>query len=366
VGHERQHNVDVEALVQELRSEAADLRAKLDSSAPARGGAGVPPTTPIERLRGLADPRGGPLRSHRRTLGALALALKRGLIRLLTPIWDQQTRFHHEVVDLLEETSTTIDGGTGSLAARLDALDQRLVVIENTLARDPRRSGDAPGSAGFDYERFEETFRGAPERLRESQRTYLRFFSGPGCGPVLYLGCGNGIFLELLRSAGIEARGVDRSAGAVARCRAAGLDVDRGDLLAGLEACADRSLGAVVSIQVLEHLSLPVILRLLRVAKRKIRPGGLLLAETVNLASLLVFARAWTIDPTHRQPLHPLTLRFLVEEAGFSRSELIYSGAPGPTERMELPPEGGAGAHNAALLNALVFGPQDYAVVARA
>jgi O-antigen chain-terminating methyltransferase len=84
----------------------------------------------------------------------------------------------------------------------------------------------------------------------------------------------------------------------------------------------------------------------------------------VNVQSLIAHTKAWTIDPTHRQPLHPLTLRFLVEQAGFARSEIVYSGELEESVRLESEGEADARARNVAKLNSLLFAPQDYAVVA--
>lgn len=372
-------SVDVEALVAELEAEAADLREKLGPSA-------IPALEPeptsssaakdvgrhaplllrdfaasLERLRALADPRSSEVQSHRGPVGAPILAAKRLLIRLLTPIWDQQTTFQRALVDQLAEVGEAVQSSWERADHRLASVERRLLALEDQLAR----SSDAAGSAepGFDYERFEAAFRGDPATITEKLRPYLDHFES---GPVLDLGCGDGTFLALLRDRGIEARGVDQSAGAVERAKASGFDVKRGDLLEALEACADESLGGVVSIQVFEHLTLPTLVQVLRTARRKLRPGGILLAETVNLASLITFSRSWTIDPTHRQALHPLTLRFLVEDAGFSRAELLYSGHVEPEHRMEVRSDDSAESRNAAILNEIVFGPQDYAVVARA
>ncbi len=74
--------------------------------------------------------------------------------------------------------------------------------------------------------------------------------------------------------------------------------------------------------------------------------------------------RAWTIDPTHRQPMHPLTLRFLAEQAGFARCELVYGSEVEDGTALEKEQRGEAAERNVARLNALVYGPQDYALVA--
>lgn len=363
-------SVDVDALIEEVRRDADRLRAEIGPAVTKTAelpGASIKmePSRPgprLDQLRGLANPRGGPVLSHRGLLGKPILALKRVLIRLLTPIWDQQTQFGEALVSEIGDLSEDMRRAVVRLEGQLLQLDRRITALEERHLGQGGPPEDL--DPGFDYEQFEAAFRGSPDRVREAQRAYLRFFAEPGAGPVLDLGCGEGLFLELLREAGVDARGVDRSAGAAQRARDVGLNVDCGDLLETLGACPDGSLGGVVCLQVVEHLSLPTTLHLIRTAKQKLRPGGVLLLETVNLASLIVFARAWSIDPTHRQALHPLTLRFLVEQAGFEGAELLYSGEA--EAHLEVPGEDGLQQRNATLLNEILFGPQDYAVIARA
>jgi len=364
---------NVEALVEDLRREAEELRRRLGpspSDAPSTAvrvsayadrDAATATEARIDRLRALADPRGGPLRSHREAVGGLVLAVKRLLIRLLTPIWEQQTQFDRAAVDAIAD----LREAQGRLAHEHDDLDRRLRRIEDALARGTLPASFDPAfDPAFDYGRFEARFRD-PERTREKQRRYLAYFPAPDAGPVLDLGCGDGTFLRLLRECSVAGFGVERGKVAVERARAAGLDVREGDLLDALAACADASLGGVVAFQVVEHLTLPAVVRLVRLARRKLRPGGCLILETVNLASLIVHARAWTIDPTHRLPLHPLTLRFLVDDAGFRDSELVYSGPVEPERRLETSGTDPLGARNVEILNEVLFGPQDCAVVAR-
>jgi len=170
--------------------------------------------------------------------------------------------------------------------------------------------------------------------------------------------------IVLVRPARAEPARVDHDERGAAECRSRSLDVRHGDLLQALEDVPDATLGGVVSFQVVEHLPLSKTVHLLAVARRKLRPGGCLVVETVNVQSLITHARSWTLDPSHRQPLHPLTLRFLVDGAGFVRSEIVYSGEVEVETRLEVAESGDVAARNAARLNALVLGPQDYAVVA--
>jgi 2-polyprenyl-3-methyl-5-hydroxy-6-metoxy-1,4-benzoquinol methylase len=144
-----------------------------------------------------------------------------------------------------------------------------------------------------------------------------------GHAPVLDLGSGRGELLALLREAGIEARGVDANADMVAFARAEGLDVEQATAHDALAASEDGSLGAVTALQVLEHLPPPDLAALLALAHAKLRPGGLLVAETID-PSTPAALRNYFADLTHAQPLVPETLELLVRGAGFRETETIH------------------------------------------
>ena len=317
---------------------------------------------PLAQLATTAEPGDAEFHSHRKRLGGAVVAAKHTLRRLLTPILDRQASFNRSVLQSFERLEADLLDQFGSIARQLEGLDDRLASLEHRMAAAPEL--DRLGDEGFDYIAFEEAFRGDREHVRSAQARYLDYLRGELGGPVVDLGCGRGEFLELLRDAGVPAFGIEQNATLAARCRALGLDVRQGDAIAALSEVEDRSLGAVVSFQVVEHLGLVRVGELLRLARRKLRPGGCWIAETVNVASLITYARGWSIDPTHNRPLHPLTLRFLVDQAGFARSELVFGGEVAADTRLEGEGEGEPCARNAARLNATLFGPQDYAVVA--
>jgi len=178
---------------------------------------------------------------------------------------------------------------------------------------------------------------------------------------VLDLGCGRGEFLALLVEAGIEARGIDADADMVAYARGEGLNVDQGDALAALEKLDDGSLGGVFAAQLLEHLPPPALVRLLELSARKLRPGGVLVAETINPISPLAL-RNYFADLTHAQPLVPETLELLARQAGFAEVEKRFLNEP--EERLTVPDDP-VMARNVRRLNELLFAPLDYAIVAR-
>ncbi len=94
---------------------------------------------------------------------------------------------------------------------------------------------------------------------------------------------------------------------------------------------------------------------------RKLRPGGLLVAETINPLSPLAL-RNYFADLTHAQPLVPETLALLAGQAGFQRTEVRFLNEP--EEKLAVPEDPVLG-ENARRLNELLFGPLDYALLAR-
>jgi O-antigen chain-terminating methyltransferase len=216
------------------------------------------------------------------------------------------------------------------------------------------------------YLRFENRFRGTPEDVRRRQAAYLPLFSAQG--PVLDLGCGRGEFLEALRDAGRPGSGVDLNAGMVALCRDKGLDVVQGDLLDTLAAEPDGSLGGVFAAQVIEHLPPARLRRLADLALAKLSAGGALVLETINPLSVFALVQIYFLDPTHRAPVHPEALRFLLETSGFGEVDIRFVGELGEEKLEPLPGADAAASlinRNLDRLNALLFAPPGYAAVGR-
>lgn len=225
-----------------------------------------------------------------------------------------------------------------------------------------------PASSGLDAWMAAAAFRGDEAVLRDGQRRYVELFAGRR--DVLDIGCGRGVFLELLRDAGVPATGVDADRDMALWCREKGLAVTCADALAHLAQTPAASLGGIFCAQVVEHLATPDMLRLIELAVRALRPDGLLVIETLNPESLLVLYRWFWVDLTHQRLVHPQTLRVIVEAAGLRQIEVRH--VPPPPGALRLPVLTLPGVEAADLaafndatryLNDLLFGSFDYAII---
>lgn len=156
------------------------------------------------------------------------------------------------------------------------------------------------------------------------QRKFVRYLAGLP-GPIVDVGCGRGMFLAELKTAGYQAVGVDSSAEAVAACRARGLDIVQADALEYLESQTDR-LGGIFLSHVVEHLTPRQVVRFLSLARRALRPGGRLVIVTPNVADLWTMTEVFWLDTTHVRPYPILLLKKLCDEAGI---QPITSGSHG-------------------------------------
>ncbi len=289
------------------------------------------------------------------SFNALTLESSHGLLRGLASLQSQLLKLCQDIEHWEEST-------VAARERRAAIQDARLATLESAGPRSPEVR--APSGASLPptltpgvYSLFEERFRGSPQEIADKQRFYLSFLKDIP-GPVFEVGCGRGEFLELLRAKGIRASGVDINPIAVAGCRERGLEVEADDGLEALSRQAAESLGAVVAFQVVEHWSAEATFAFLREARRTLASGGVLIAETINTDSLSAL-KAFYLDPSHVRPVPPEALKFLAEAAGFADARIEYRAPLSEQERLAETSE------NERKLNRLLFGPQDYALIAR-
>jgi SAM-dependent methyltransferase len=310
-----------------------------------RGPVEVPERSWPERLRArlrtglllLARPQA---RYQREIDDAIVAGLHRAEteLALLRERYTEQTEY---LEDLLRELVLTaeslrravldVDATLAPVVAELSALPY---MADSRFERLPSPVGEVIGfpphtlrpAKGSDYVAFEELFRGPADRVAESQRPYLALVRDHV--PLLDVGCGRGEFLALLAEEGIPARGIDNDPGMVERCRALGVDATLADANEYLETVEDQTLGTVFSAQVVEHLPHGELQRMLELARRKLRPGGLFIAETVNPHRISALKTFW-VDLSHQHPIFPEVALALCAIAGFDSAYVFAPGFDG-------------------------------------
>ena len=325
-----------------------------------------------------ADLVGFALTSTLKGVGRVSTAARGALRRAMFQVLYRQSEHNRASDELIRSHEAQLEALAATVRAQLDiqgAADERFGVLERRLARIEvssvtlARRASRAGPVDIDYLAFTERFGDTSEEVRERQRRYVPRFEG--LSDVVDVGCGRGEFLGLLREAGISASGVDSDEAMVVRCREVGLDVIQGEAVRFLGGHPEESLGGIFAGHLVEHLERQEVVELVRVAFGRLRPGGVMVIETVNPMCLLTYATFYG-DFTRVGPLPPLALKWLAEACGFAGVEIEYT-SPSPAERKLRPlptsgrDEAQVEAFNRGLAgaNELLFGFQEYAVIAR-
>jgi O-antigen chain-terminating methyltransferase len=178
------------------------------------------------------------------------------------------------------------------------------------------------------YTAFENQFRGEREDIFNRLKVYLPLLEEAKVGtsdfPILDVGCGRGEWLELLRESGYTATGLDHNRVMVDYCRSREFEVVEGDVIAYLRTLPDLSLGAVTGFHIIEHLPFPILIKLFNEVVRVLKPGGLAIFETPNPKNIVVGACNFYADPTHKNPLFPDTIQFILDSQGLSKVKILY------------------------------------------
>jgi SAM-dependent methyltransferase len=258
------------------------------------------------------------------------------------------------------------------IAGRFDhlQLESRLARLERARKAAPAAPAPTNGGDGgsqeivvpaFDYEMFEDRFR--PESsVRERQQTYVELLRHHK--RVVDLGCGRGELIEMLKAEGVSAYGVEIDPDFIALLEQKGIEVVAKDAVAHLEEIQPGAIDGVVGSHLVEHLPATSVARLVPLAAEKLADGGTLILETPNPESVVAGSVNFHRDLTHVRPIHPDTLAFLAESAGFSKVE-IRRLSPVPDEERLPSPSDQPLNEIVQQLNDLLYGYQDYAVVAR-
>lgn len=356
--------------------------------------------------------------THRRGLiGRLMLRFKRFLFVFIHDIMfhdylEVEEEFHVNLVRFLNDMSRYVDARdnyTLSRLARLDdekslaifgvekqlrdlsvafesrvkTLDQMIRGLEGIVndepsirSTQPPRASESPANtapADISYLLLENRFRGSETEIERRLKVYPPMFASAR-GKVLEIGSGRGELQRLFKNAKIESYGVDLDQAMVNVANSAGCNTQFGDGIAHLRSLPDRSLGGLVAIQVVEHLTRHQLHELFALAKVKLLPGSTIAFETINPQSVLALSSNYFRDPTHVWPMHPDTLGYMATLAGLTIKEVLPLSPVSPNELLkEIPVDS---SHlpavkdaisrineNIKQLNRLLYGHQDYCLV---
>jgi hypothetical protein len=241
-----------------------------------------------------------PIGSRRKGLGPLIVLVKKVMRKLMRPymeaVFQQQREFNRQVVQII------------------DNLNQ--LIVRDRVRANPGRV-DRLAFA----QRWAPPFEEAAGQLKEAAALFQ------GRGRVLELWSGRGEFLHAALDGGLEVLGVEGDPALAAFCQERELPVLCADPLDYLEGAPMKSLPAVFVRELGE-----------RGTPQELRHAVALLADRLEREGLAVFlnhrptsffgSEAAFRDPGILRLVHPQTLAFLLEEAGFSRVEV----RPYPTE----------------------------------
>ncbi len=185
----------------------------------------------------------------------------------------------------------------------------------------PRRSSEEVRATL--YRRYVSTFKGAPDLASQAadewwDHKYLPLLADlDRAAPILEVGCGSGGLLAYLGRRGFsQAGGVDVSPEQVELARQRGVAVECGDALDHLHD-SGRTYGAIVAVDVLEHLTGDEALALAQASLDALRPGGRVVIQTANGAGLLAGQVIYG-DLTHQTIFTPESLGQLLRAVGFN------------------------------------------------
>jgi len=324
------------------------------------------------------------LRSNRRFVGKFLIFIRRVIRRvlffLLVPISDQQNTFNASVsmsLNAFYNYATVFQSLMMQARNELNEEKERLHAVEaqnmelvekcrNLETQYQNLSGKNIYDY-IDYMGFENRFRGSRELIKQQQSSYLQYLQDKN--DVIDLGCGRGEFLEVLNENGFNAIGVDLYPDFLTLCQKEGVKLVEEDALVYMSAIDEQSLDAITAFHLIEHLFTGDLVKLCKQSFEKLRPKGVLIFETPNPACLSTYTDSFYVDPTHTKPIHPETLVYYLDMAGFNDIRVVYTESSKTGYRLpklEIENEEMLGIFNSGIdeLSNKIYGSKDYAVIA--
>lgn len=309
--------------------------------------------------------------------------MSRELEVMMQRVDDEKTAAIFNLQRQLVDLSTSFEQRLAHVDAMVRGLEGIINNVEALSNLNPPRAAVEEASGAVrsttpnrSYLLLENRYRGSEAEIGRRTRIYPELFKDAR-GPVLDIGSGRGELLRLFAAANIESYGVDLDTVMVNVANSNGCKTLYGDGIAHLRSLRDSSLGGVVAIQVVEHLTREQLKELCELVKRKVRPGGRIAFETINPQSLLALSSNYFRDPTHVWPMHPDTLGYMATLAGLKiiETRMLSPVASNhllkeiPIDSSHTPAVGDAINRineNIGQLNRLLYGFQDYCIVLEA
>jgi O-antigen chain-terminating methyltransferase len=89
------------------------------------------------------------------------------------------------------------------------------------------------------------------------------------------------------------------------------------DAIEYLKSLKENSISTITGFHIVEHLPFKSLIELFDESYRVLKRGGAIIFETPNPENLRVGAYSFYIDPTHKNPIPPDTLKFIAQNRGF-------------------------------------------------
>jgi O-antigen chain-terminating methyltransferase len=340
------------------------------------------------------DPRkDSPITTHRIYTGPLVVFIKKVMRKILkffripNLLLSRQAAFNFQVLKAINYLTADMPVEGSSLSKKIYELKR-----ENTLLRqrldlilaEIEKKYDLPEQAAVsivreknrtenhNYLLFENKFRGDREEIKKRLEFYLPLFKK--ADNVLDIGCGRGEFLEMLNDQGINATGIDTNEAMVSFCNEIKLKVQQAEAITYLSSVSDTSLGGLIASHVIEHFRNDLLYQFAKLCFLKLKNGASIVFETPNPLSIVVSATNFHLDLSHVKPLHPETVKFLLESNGFTDVHIHYL-SPFPDDmKFKFIKDSFFSSKkktvdqlnkNFQKLNDLLYGYQDYAVIGK-
>ncbi|MGA7776636.1 MAG: class I SAM-dependent methyltransferase [Paraburkholderia sp.] len=253
-----------------------------------------------------------------------------------------------------------VAGSAQQHEARLGELSQSLQRLQRMMKPVPPVP---PEVIDEYYLAFENANRGSRQSVLDKLRIYEHWLAysvpiQPGLKyEIVDIGCGRGEWLQFITGKGKAAIGVDANPVMVAACEASGYNARHVDALTFLRSLPSGSVAAVTGFHIIEHLPFDYLFAIVEECFRVLVEGGSVLFETPNPENVLVGSHTFYHDFTHRNPVTPTAVSFLLKHHGFEAIDIIRS-SPYPDEA-RVPGDDPLTAR----VNGHLCGPQDYAVI---